>query len=302
MCEAVRSEQWKHGRRWQGRKKDGTMQGGSKCSPPAWCTFHTQLPKASHHRIGLPPLLLACPLFVLASSDGLLPARWELQGSSRAMGKRRRQGPVVALSPSRDSSTRAALSPGTPACMPFTKRRWSVSRECQSAQAVCSPAVLGPRGESVWFCGLAWILVVWTSARQWLHGEMAFPRRVLCPAVFPPQLLREPFTQYPFSSLLSGNISRPCTERTSLSSLCFCTETQGTLEGKNICSSFRHCSPFSLAGRGEGWHYFTDESGKSSMFAVSNASKTIIVGLNLEFGNARQLWFGGRVRKKKKEQ
>lgn len=36
------------------------------------------------------------------------------------------------------------------------------------------------------------------------------------------------------------------------------------------------------------------------MFAVSNASKTIIVGLNLEFGNARQLWFGGRVRKKKK--
>lgn len=53
----------------------------------------------------------------------------------------------------------------------------------------------------------------------------------------------------------------------------------------------RHCSPFSLAGRGEGCHYFTNELGKSSMFAVSNASNMIIAGLSLEFANIRQLRF-----------
>lgn len=35
------------------------------------------------------------------------------------------------------------------------------------------------------------------------------------------------------------------------------------------------------------------------MFAVSNASNVIIVGLNLEFGNTRQLWFWQKRKKKK---
>lgn len=36
------------------------------------------------------------------------------------------------------------------------------------------------------------------------------------------------------------------------------------------------------------------------MFAVSNASKTITAGLNLESGNTGQVWFWQRGKKKKK--
>lgn len=90
----------------------------------------------------------------------------------------------------------------------------------------------------------------------------------------------------------------PCTEKTSFSRLCCCRETLGTLNRKNICFSSRHYSPFSLAGRGEGCHYFPDESGKSSVFTVLNVSNVIIAGLNLEFGNIGKLLGLGKKRKK----
>lgn len=65
---------------------------------------------------------------------------------------------------------------------------------------------------------------------------MLFPGRALCPAVFPCSSL---------GSLLPGTQlvltvwyrCQPSMERTSLGSLCCCTETQGTLERKNIHSS-----------------------------------------------------------------
>lgn len=118
------------------------------------------------------------------------------------------------------------------------------------------------------------------------------------PCCVPPQLLREPLTQGPFSSFLFGNISMLCTEKTSLGRLCCCRGTLGTVNGKNTCSSSRHCSPFSLAGRGEGCHYFTDESGKSSVFAVLNVSNMIIAGLKLEFGSIRKLLEGKEKKRK----
>lgn len=90
--------------------------------------------------------------------------------------------------------------------------------------------------------------MVWTSARQRPRGETAFPRRARCPCcVFPPQLLREPLTQYPFSSSLSGNNSRPCTGRTSLGRLCYCTETQGTLEGIKYLLYFQALRSFLIS-------------------------------------------------------
>lgn len=123
------------------------------------------------------------------------------------------------------------------------------------------------------------------------------------PCCVPLQLLREPFTRSPLNSSLFGNISIPWTEKTSLSRLCCCRETLGTLNGKNIFFSSRHCSPFSLAGRGEGCHYFTDESGKSSVFAVLNVSnmtcRSEFAGLNLEFGNIRKLLGKKKKRRKK---
>jgi len=208
------------------------------------------------------------------------------------MGKQRRQGPVAALSPLQGSSFISRDS-----CLPLRRDVGSVSRQCQSAQCL-QPCCAGTKRRictALWFslnpCGLnlCWAVAALEGWRS-QGGHCA--------------LLRSPHSSSgrlsPRARLvpqLPGNISRPCTERISSGSLCCCTETKGTLEGKNICSSFRRCSPFSLAGRGEGCHYFTDESGKSSVSAVSNAANTIIVGLNLEFGNTRQLWFWGRKKK-----
>lgn len=88
-------------------------------------------------------------------------------------------------------------------------------------------------------------------------------------------LLWEPFTRGSLCSSLFGSISMPCGEKPLFGRLCCCREV-GNISGNNTCFSCRHCSPLSLAGRGEGCHYFTGESGESSMFTALNVSNMIL--------------------------
>lgn len=95
--------------------------------------------------------------------------------------------------------------------------------------------------------------------------------------VFPPQLLREPLTQYPFSSWLSGNNSRPCTERTSLGSLCYCTEMQGTLEGIKYLLYFQALRSFLISRERE------EKAGTTLLMSQENPLRlqcqTLLIGL-----------------------
>lgn len=93
------------------------------------------------------------------------------------------------------SSTRAG---GHSCVCAFSRRDWR--QECQSTQAVCSPAGLGPREESLQFCGLK----LHSTVATWGDG---IPKKGAVPCCVPLQFLKEPFTQGPLSSSL---VTSPC--------------------------------------------------------------------------------------------
>lgn len=118
------------------------------------CLMHISYPApcslTSLHRSAVAP----CHLIVEAS---LITAATLVRapGLQQSTGKAEEAG----TSCSSQAAAQEQLYPRGDSCMCiFTRRGWS--QECQSTQAVCSPAAgQGPREESLQFCGLVWILV-----------------------------------------------------------------------------------------------------------------------------------------------
>lgn len=87
-----------------------------------------------------------------------------------------------------------------------------------------------------------------------------------CCRICPLQLCREPFTQCTRS--VSRCLARfPGLVLRGQSWVAYAAvQRHGERwRGKNICFRFWHGSPLSLAGKGEGCHYFIDESGKTNL-------------------------------------